>query len=608
MPASHARSCRPRLRALLFASDVKPRSDSKYDLGDLRVSEAAFSLRSDRSRGSPAGPRQGVACRAGKRVLSEKPASSAKRDLESGARLLAGPHLGEKRRDDAATFIRRALLRAECETGGQGRLSAAHAGGSPEVVDRREPPKGFAREAALRLLSLHGKELRRTACRFAGNHHDAEDAVQRSLEIFLEKAPRTTDEELLAWLKTVIKHEAFSIRRRQRRVELRGDGPPDSDQEPVTLFGRQGDSPSEHLERYEKLRAGAEILGSLKPQESLALSLLAQGYSYQEISERTGWTYTKVNRCLAEGRQSFRSELARMEAEDPCRHWEQPLRAVAAGAVDTETSSRVRRHLKYCVGCRSTLRRLMTSGAAASLWPSGLGSFLSDVVVQAREMVTALRMRVEGLCRNVAVNIGGTGPDTSVSEGLRALVTTTPSKALALLFLSGAGAGGAVAGLSVGAGDTLAGDRPTSSGTTLTVRGDRAKAHSPDIRLLTERFRSPAGDGEKRAVASSSSSGINPSITRPSPRGRDQELSVGVGVDAPVPVARPRPRQARRRTSGRQEVPSSPSMAPSDANSNADEKNPYGSGVPGACEDTEYGCGVPASGSSETEYGSGIPG
>ena len=30
--------------------------------------------------------------------------------------------------------------------------------------------------------------------------------------------------------------------------------------------------------------------------------LQAQGYSYAEICELCGWTYTKVNRCLAEGR------------------------------------------------------------------------------------------------------------------------------------------------------------------------------------------------------------------------------------------------------------------------------------------------------------------
>jgi DNA-directed RNA polymerase specialized sigma24 family protein len=34
--------------------------------------------------------------------------------------------------------------------------------------------------------------------------------------------------------------------------------------------------------------------------------LLAAGYSYQEIMKMTGWTYTKVNRLIAEGRDRLR--------------------------------------------------------------------------------------------------------------------------------------------------------------------------------------------------------------------------------------------------------------------------------------------------------------
>jgi hypothetical protein len=35
-------------------------------------------------------------------------------------------------------------------------------------------------------------------------------------------------------------------------------------------------------------------------QEVRALVLKAHGYSYKEIAETTGWTDTKVNRCLTE--------------------------------------------------------------------------------------------------------------------------------------------------------------------------------------------------------------------------------------------------------------------------------------------------------------------
>jgi DNA-directed RNA polymerase specialized sigma24 family protein len=44
----------------------------------------------------------------------------------------------------------------------------------------------------------------------------------------------------------------------------------------------------------------------LKANERIAIVLQAEGYSYAEICEMLGWSYTKVNRCLAEGRAKLR--------------------------------------------------------------------------------------------------------------------------------------------------------------------------------------------------------------------------------------------------------------------------------------------------------------
>ena len=41
-------------------------------------------------------------------------------------------------------------------------------------------------------------------------------------------------------------------------------------------------------------------LAQLKPDERTALTLKAAGFSYAEIGERRDWTYSKVNRSLAE--------------------------------------------------------------------------------------------------------------------------------------------------------------------------------------------------------------------------------------------------------------------------------------------------------------------
>jgi DNA-directed RNA polymerase specialized sigma24 family protein len=46
-----------------------------------------------------------------------------------------------------------------------------------------------------------------------------------------------------------------------------------------------------------------DVIATDAPQPAL---LQAEGYSYAEICEMCGWTYTKVNRCLAEGRAKLR--------------------------------------------------------------------------------------------------------------------------------------------------------------------------------------------------------------------------------------------------------------------------------------------------------------
>ena len=64
--------------------------------------------------------------------------------------------------------------------------------------------------------------------------------------------------------------------------------------------------PHERLEDGERVARAARLLARLKPQERRALALQAAGCSYAEIQAITGWTYTKVNRCLAEGRARLR--------------------------------------------------------------------------------------------------------------------------------------------------------------------------------------------------------------------------------------------------------------------------------------------------------------
>jgi len=50
----------------------------------------------------------------------------------------------------------------------------------------------------------------------------------------------------------------------------------------------------ERIARFDRATRAAEALGRLKPQERTALVLKAEGHSYAEIADRTGWTYTNV--------------------------------------------------------------------------------------------------------------------------------------------------------------------------------------------------------------------------------------------------------------------------------------------------------------------------
>src|ERR671916_1709528 len=201
--------------------------------------------------------------------------------------------------------------------------------------------------AALALLARRGREIFGTARRYAATPEDAEDAYQRGLEILLTKAPTTSEEDLVPWLKTVVKHEAFALRRhRERHAPVTDDGD-------LGERGTPAAATHDQAERYEDLRQGAEALHQLKPQEIRALLLKAEGYSYAEICEITGWSYTKVNRSLTEGRQALAVRLAGIEGGIECAKLAPLLSALADGEATPEQLAVLRPHMRSCLACRA---------------------------------------------------------------------------------------------------------------------------------------------------------------------------------------------------------------------------------------------------------------
>jgi RNA polymerase sigma factor (sigma-70 family) len=158
---------------------------------------------------------------------------------------------------------------------------------------------------AVELLDAHGRSLQRIARRYSHCPDDADDAVQRAAEILLTKAPPLEPERLIAWMVVVTKHEALAVRRSRDRVLGKG-AHPEAIADPLDTLPSELPGPRERAERAEHLREARRALASLKANERLAILLQAEGFSYAEICELCGWTYTKVNRCLAEGRAKLR--------------------------------------------------------------------------------------------------------------------------------------------------------------------------------------------------------------------------------------------------------------------------------------------------------------
>ncbi len=245
------------------------------------------------------------------------------------------------------------------------------------MVDAGEAGTPVSEAARKRVVvetfARHEASLRRTAARFSICEDDADEALQRGLEILLRKAPSGDSRELVRWTQTVIKHEALAVRAERERV-LSGPAalPVHPTQEDwVALLPSELDGPAERAERDEAVERSREALTTLKPQELRALSLLAEGYSYREIAHITGYSATKVNRCVSEGRERFRRFLVRREGGARCNELAPLLSAFADDEAATSDIAMLREHLRTCPHCRSTLRAYRAAPhAAAALLPT----------------------------------------------------------------------------------------------------------------------------------------------------------------------------------------------------------------------------------------------
>lgn len=287
---------------------------------------------------------------------------------------------------------------------------------------RLGPDEAARKRVTVEIYARNETTLRHTARRYSLCVDDAEDALQRGLEILLRKAPTDDPRQLIKWMQTVVKHEALAVRRERERT-LAGPAaiaPEPGEEDWVALLPADAEGPAEKAERREAVARSREALQTLKPHELRALTLLAEGYSYVEIGEITGFSKTKVNKSLAEGRRRFRALVARSEEGRRCADLQPLLSAFCDGEANFEEAARVREHLRACAHCRSTLRAYRAApAAAAALSPLPLDRSLWERV---QDAVAGLTGRFGGGADPVAQVAGGGAGGAGIAAAAKVAV------------------------------------------------------------------------------------------------------------------------------------------------------------------------------------------
>ncbi|MDQ3690909.1 MAG: sigma-70 family RNA polymerase sigma factor [Chloroflexota bacterium] len=397
-----------------------------------------------------------------------------------------------------------------------------------------------AEDLILRTIAAHADSLLRTARRFSICPDDAQDAYQRSLEIFMAHAQRLDAAHAAGWLHVVVKREAQAIRRSRQKLV-----PSDE----INLDEHEAHSlptPEERLATFDLIGRSAEALQRLKPQELRALWLRAQGHSYNDIGAMTGWSYTKVNRCLTEGRRSFLMRYATIESGAECDRWLPIISAMVDSEATPEQVMDLRPHLRNCPGCRATLRTLQeSSDPLAAILPiplavvaPGSGEHVSNFLMRLYEMVAG------GVHDRAAA---------SLVKAQSVLEVSAAGKAAAIAGAAAAVAGGGYATVDQRLGSTGA-DRPV-------------KAQSPIPRISTAE-RSPTttqpSPTTKSAVAGRPRVPLRTDVTKATREHRREFLSVSrPKAQAVAPEFGGNHEQFGSAAQGRQPQVTSPRRAPS---------------------------------------------
>jgi RNA polymerase sigma factor (sigma-70 family) len=175
-----------------------------------------------------------------------------------------------------------------------------------ESTEERE-----VRALAGRIYSERRNYLLNIARRNAATEADAEEALQDTFAAFITDFDPYGEAPALAWLTLALKRRCWRMREAahlDRRVLAL---PETRHEEPSGLIERRPAEAPPLPDRVADRSEARARLAALKPDERTAIVHHAAGFDYAEIGRRFGWSPTKVNRCLYEGRVALREELAR---------------------------------------------------------------------------------------------------------------------------------------------------------------------------------------------------------------------------------------------------------------------------------------------------------
>jgi RNA polymerase sigma factor (sigma-70 family) len=162
------------------------------------------------------------------------------------------------------------------------------------------------RELASQLYRDKRPRLIAIAQRNAANGADAEEALQAAFASFIDAFDPEGEAPALAWLILAMKRECWrSYRDRHLDRHLGQEVEPGSGIRGSVIDAiPSGETAMD--QRVAERDIARRRFARLKPDERDSLGLLAAGLSYREIAEHRGWTYTKVNRAISEGRAALR--------------------------------------------------------------------------------------------------------------------------------------------------------------------------------------------------------------------------------------------------------------------------------------------------------------